>query len=78
MTHDLTKALFKRRDVVGAYGPEGRRLSATDQMLNNLPLAENEDQRANIMEHLARTAREIEQIQRDGGQYVHGNHGAQR
>jgi len=65
MTHDLTKALIAKRVQVGATTPIGRRLSmVVEQLANGVSPAQ--------------TVKEIEQIQRDGGQYVHGNHGAQR
>jgi hypothetical protein len=65
MTDNLTPAIIARRVKVGANTPTGRRLSMLVEQLNNgvSPV---------------QTIREIEQIQRDGGQYVHGNHGAQR
>jgi hypothetical protein len=65
MTHDLAKALIAKRVQVGATTPIGRRLSmVVEQLANGVSPAQ--------------TVKEIEQIQRDGGQYVHGNHGAQR
>jgi hypothetical protein len=65
-THStLTKSLIAKRVQVGADTPIGRRLSMLVEQINNgvSPV---------------QTIREIEQIQRDGGQYVHGNHGAVR
>jgi hypothetical protein len=61
MTHPLTAPLIEKRRVVGATSPYGRRLSMLVEQLNNgvSPV---------------QTIREIEQIQRDGGRYVHANH----
>jgi hypothetical protein len=78
MTHDLTKALIAKRLQVGADTPEGRHCSNLAGQIGNLPLAESEWERANILEAMQRQTAGLEQIQRDGGQYVHGNHGAQR
>ncbi|SFM24498.1 hypothetical protein SAMN03159423_0205 [Bradyrhizobium sp. NFR13] len=63
--NDLTKALIAKRVQVGATTPIGRRLSmVVEQLANGVSPAQ--------------TVKEIEQIQRDGWQYVHGNHGARR
>jgi hypothetical protein len=78
MTHPLTCPLIVRRSKVGASHPEGRRLTMSSEILKNLETAETPDQRANLQVALARVAGEIEQIQRDGGEYIHTNHGAQR
>jgi hypothetical protein len=61
----LTTQLIARRVIVGALTPEGRRISMLVEQMRNptvLPAA------------IANTVREIEQIQRDGGLYVHEHH----
>lgn len=58
-------ALIARRQTVGASSPEGRRLSLLVEQIENGVSP-------------AQTVAEIEQIQRDGGRYIHANHGAGR
>lgn len=69
MTHPLTAQIIARRVKVGADTPEGRRLSMLKEQLENPTVPASQ---------VAQTIAEIEQIQRDGGQYVHSNHGAAR
>jgi hypothetical protein len=60
---ELIKGLIARRNHpdVGASSPEGRRISTLiEQLENGAPSAQ--------------TIKEIEQIRRDGGQYVHEHH----
>lgn len=54
-------ALIARRQVVGASSPEGRRLSLLIEQIENgvSPV---------------QTVKEIEQIIKDGGEYIHANH----
>lgn len=59
---DLIASIIAKRVQVGAGTPIGRRLSMVVQQMENgiSPAA---------------TLREIEQINRDGGSYIHANHG---
>jgi hypothetical protein len=75
---ELRKSLIAKRVEVGADTPLGRRYSMAIEILGNILTAENDDQLASLKTSLATAIAEMEQIQRDGGQYVHGNHGAQR
>jgi len=61
-------ALIARRNVVGAKSPEGRHISLLNEQLRSAAPAE----------FIWRTLREIEQIQKDGGRYVHEHHGVGR
>jgi hypothetical protein len=74
---ELRKSLIAKRVEVGADTPLGRRYSMAIEILGNI-LTADDDQLANLKTSLATAIAEIEQIQRDGGLYVHGNHGAQR
>ncbi len=65
---DLSAQLIARRSKVGADTPEGRRLSMLVEQMKNPDAAP----------YMVQTVREIEQIRRDGGRYVHANHGAAR
>lgn len=67
-----------RRVIVKADSPEGHRLSMAIEILHNIPKADNENQRTELIAAFTKLSEEIEQIRKDGGQYVHGNHGAQR
>lgn len=60
-------ALIARRQAVGASSPEGRRISI---------LIEQIQDRMAPADMIARTIQEIEQVRRDGGEYIHANHGA--
>lgn len=75
---DITKGLVARRVLVGADSPEGRRCSNLAGQISTLPIAESDWQRSNLIEAMRRQAASIEQIRRDGGQYIHANHGAGR
>ena len=59
---DLIKSLIARRVKIGASTPIGRRLSMIAEQIRNGVSP-------------AQTIAEIEQIQCDGGRYVHANHG---
>lgn len=65
---DIIPSLIARRVKVSASSPEGRRLSMLIEQMKNPDAAP----------YMAQTVREIEQIRRDGGRYVHANHGAAR
>lgn len=58
-------ALIARRQTVGADSFEGKRLSTLIEQIQNgvSPV---------------QTVKEIEQIIKDGGEYIHANHGAGR
>lgn len=65
---DLTEArkyAIEARRLAGANTPTGHRLSTLiEQMENGAPTAQ--------------TLAELDQIRRDGGLYIHANHGAAR
>jgi hypothetical protein len=66
--HPLEQRIIVQRNKDGAFTVLGRRWSLLANQLRNSAPA-----------HLiAQTRNEILQIKADGGQYVHGNHGAQR
>lgn len=63
---DITEArkyAVEARRLAGAHSPTGRRLSILiEQMENGAPTSQ--------------TLAELDQIRRDGGRYIHANHGA--
>jgi hypothetical protein len=66
--HPLERPIILQRNKAGAYTPLGRRWSMlANQLRHSAPPV-----------FIDQTRREIEQIQRDGGRYVHENHGAGR
>jgi hypothetical protein len=75
---ELIKGLIVRRGKAGPATPEGRRCSNLAGQIANVPLVESDWQRANLLEAMQRQSMSLEQIQRDGGLYVHSNHGAGR
>jgi hypothetical protein len=77
--HPLTAQIIARCVKVGPGSPEAKRLYMLRAQLEAAmsPDADAGPEGAKrLAECTARTVREIEQIQRDGGLYVHEHHGA--
>ena len=74
MTHPLTSPLIEKRRQVGATNPGGRRYSNLIGELENVETVAEPWRRSNLLAGIQRTIAAIQQIRRDGGQYIHANH----
>jgi hypothetical protein len=77
-TTRMTKDLIAKRVKVGAGSPAGRRYSNLVGQLQEVPELDSDWRRTNLLAAIQQQVAEAAQIQRDGGRYVHGNHGAAR